>query len=266
MLTLAITAFDEMEERRGCGNRLLQCISYAQKHPSIREIVIVDDGSERYSELLALLSKEPKKLWIGSNVQNLGVFVNKIEAVARSTSAWVITCDSDNCMDAGYIDKVLSLWRTEKSWYCPSFAKPKFDYRELIGSYNGKTLKRIIRHPSFPCFFNTGNQVVHQKTFMKVFGKYRGQRADLLLPNWLGIQEKKRKSHYWRMVFDACDSFLLNYLWVQAGGSIGIVEGLEYLHHYATGDDGNYARSPKEKAELGEILLTQLRHLIEALQ
>ncbi len=263
--SFVVTAFDEMAPRRGGGQRLLECIRPAQSHPAIGEVVIVDDGSDDYAGLEDLLDGQDK-VRLCRNDTNRGVFGNKLEAIAQADNDWVITCDSDNVMNAKYLDKVTSMPKNWKTWYCSSFAKPRFDYRHLVGDYDLAGLSAIVRHEIFRCFFNTGNQVVQQVAFMSTFGRYRDVRADLAMPNYLDLPSEERETHYWRMVFDACDSFLFNMEWVLDGNRIAIVGGLEYDHRYAVGDEGNYARSPGEKASLGEILYKKLLGKIQGAQ
>ncbi len=261
MLSFVVTAFNEMSEGRLRGKRILDCIRPAQEHDAIKEIVVVDDASKDFNGLLEILRGQ-SKVRLHQNKTNRGVFGNKLEAIACANYDWVITCDSDNVMSRDYLKQIIYTDRNWQTWYCASFARPKFDYRKLAGTYNLKTLSRIINHPVFPCFFNTGNQVVQRTAFMQVFEQYRGKRADLMMPNYLNLTEKDRQTHYWRLVFDACDSFLLNYHWILAGNKIEVVEGLEYDHYYATGDEGNYSRSPDEKGKLGNILLAELKKVI----
>ncbi len=265
MFSFAITAFEEMSERRGYGKRLLASMRAAQEHPLIQEVVVVDDGSDDWPDLIKHLQGQPK-LALYHNDVNRGVFVNKIEAIALARNSWVITCDSDNVMDTSYLKHMTEVAGWGNTWYCASFARPRFDYRELCGVYDLQGLTKIFDKKIFPCFFNTGNQTIHHQSFMEVFGKYRQKRADLMMPNYLDLTLTKRQTHYWRMVFDACDSFLLNMKWILAGNEIHIVKGLEYEHHYAEGDAGNYARSPSEKGALGDILLKKLRTAVEECQ
>ena len=255
-VSFAVTAF--RESTRDDGERLLRCLEPARAHPGIHEVVVVDDGSDDYGWLSGLLGSA-LKVAIYHNPENQGVFGNKIEAVARSTGDWVITCDSDNLMRADFIDKILSLDKLPHTWYCPSFARPKFDYRRLIGDYDLAGLERILDEPMFQCACNTGNQTVHRKCFMDTFQKYRGRRADLMMPNWLNIPEAERSTHHWRLVFDALDSFILNWTWLQDEGRLHIVDGLEYDHYWSGGDDSNYARSPQEKDDLGAALFKELK-------
>ncbi len=259
MHTLAVTAFEETTPRR--GNRIFQSLEAAQAHPAIDEIVVVDDCSEDYPSLQKLLAPLSKvKLY--QNPENYGVFVNKIEAVARASNEWVITCDSDNFMGEEYLDLITSTSKHEDTWYCASFAKPRFDYRQLIGTYDLISLAGITSNPIFRCFFNTGNQTVHRSSFLRRFETRRGVRADLVMPNFLNLKIEERKTHYWRMVFDACDSFLLNWGWVTYRKKISVVKGLEYEHRYAVGDEGNYARSPVEKEQLALVLWDRLLRAI----
>jgi glycosyltransferase involved in cell wall biosynthesis len=260
MISFAVTAYNEMSEGRLHGQRILDCIRAAQDHPAVDQVMIVDDGSDDYDQLVEKVFHCPRYgvVTIYQNNQNLGVFGNKLEAVAQCTGEWVITCDSDNVQDKTFIDKIVSLEKTPDTWYCPSFAKTHFDYRGLIGEYSLGTIAEMMEKPLAACALNTGNQTVHRGRFMEVFGKYRQQRADLMMPNWLNLTADQRQEKYWRLVFDACDSFIFNMEWLTSGGKLHVVEGLEYDHYYAAGPEGNYTRSPEEKGKLGELLFAEL--------
>ena len=264
MLSFAITAYNEMSESRSHGHRIWNCIQAAQDHDAIDEIVVVDDGSEDFLGLYDLLRNEPK-VQLFRNPTNRGVFGNKLEAIARATGEWVITCDSDNQMDQAYLDLVVGADREGDpcTWYCPSFAKTHFDYRGLIGQYKLADIAQMLNQPMAGCCLNTGNQTVHRESFMKVFGKYRGIRADLMMPNWLNLIEGVRVEYYWRWVFDANDSFIFNMEWLTAGNTINVMAGLEYDHAYFSGPESNYARAPKEKSQLNEVLTKELRRRSE---
>lgn len=262
MLSFAITAYNEMSEARNHGRRILECIGAAQDHDVIGEIVVVDDGSEDYEQLGTLMDGQPK-VRLYHNPTNRGVFGNKLEAIARATNEWVITCDSDNQMDRAYLDRVMDADNDPDTWYCPSFAKTHFDYRGLIGQYKLEAIARMLDQPMAGCCLNTGNQTVHRESFMDVFGKYRDQRADLMMPNWLDLGSSIRQDHYWRLVFDANDSFIFNMEWLTAGNTINVMAGLEYDHAYFSGPESNYARAPKEKSQLNEVLTNELRRRSE---
>ncbi len=259
-LSFAVTAYNEMTENRAHGKRILGCLHAAQEHTAIDEIVVVDDGSDDYPRLLvAITGAHITKARVSRNVVNRGVFGNKLESVARCKNDWVIMCDSDNTKDKAHIDKVLSLPLVPDTWYCPSFARPDFDYRHLVGEYDLAGFQRIIDQPMFECACNTGNQVVHRKRYMEVFGTYRSERADLMMPNWLDIPEAERSTIHWRLVFDALDSFIFNMEWLSAGGRLAIAEGLEYDHFCDGSTTSNYNRAPEEKTALAAKLLQELK-------
>lgn len=260
MLSFAVTAYEEMSDVRQHGARLLRAISAAQAHESIDEVVIVDDGSSDGDQLEAFLNGQPKVRFY-RNDENRGVFGNKLEAIARSTGDWVITCDSDNTMDRTFLDQVLALISTEQDpdvWYLPSFAKPNFDYRSMQGAYDLAVSEALLRMPLGECLMNTGNQTVHREAFMEVFGQFRGQRFDLMLPNYLGLVLPEREQKHWRLVWDACDSFIFNMEWLLDYGYLRVVEGLEYDHYYTSGPESNYARAPVEKEQLNKKLVAAL--------
>lgn len=261
-VSFAVTAFRETAPVRGGGERLRRCLDAPSKHEAIGEIVVVDDASEDFEKLQALLQDVPK-VRLYRNAENRGVFGNKVEAVARSRGEWVINADSDNTMDAAYIDRALVLMSDPQVWHSPSFARPNFDYRHLVGLYRLEDIHTILDAPRFDCLLNTGNQVVHRGGFMATFQKYRGRRFDLMQPNHLGLTEKEHQKHYWRLVWDACDSFFFNMEWLSAGGRLHVAEGLEYDHHYSGGADSNYARAPEEKGQLADALKAELRRRSE---
>ncbi len=257
-LSFAVTAYNEMTEPQQFGQRLLDCIHAARRHPAIDEIVVVNDGPAGYEELKGLLAGIPK-LELSRNGSRQGVFTNKIEAVACCTGEWVINCDSDNVMDAEYIDHVIvELARDPKTWYCPSFARPQFDYRRLVGRWDLGTMQSRSFFDALiaACAINTGNQVVNRQEYMKVFERFRGvRRFDLMLPNYLVLTEEERQSEDMHLAYGACDSILLNIEWLLHGGTLEFVEGLEYDHAVHVDKSGsNYDRAPAEKERLASIL------------
>ncbi len=258
MISFAVTAYNEMSEARSHGRRILACIRPAQQHDTIGEIVVVDDTSVDFAGLCDLLSDEPK-VQLFRNDTNRGVFGNKLEAIARATNEWVITCDSDNQMDQTYLGRVIDADRDPHTWYCPSFAKTHFDYRKLVDRYTLASIGQMLDQPMAGCCLNTGNQTVHRDSFMDVFGKYRDHRADLMMPNWLDLATDLRADHYWRLVFDANDSFIFNMEWLTAGNTINVMAGLEYDHAYFSGPESNYVRAPVEKSQLNEVLTRELK-------
>ncbi len=256
-VSFAVTAFNEMAEENSRGRNILRCITPAHHHDAIDEIVIVDDCSDDFLALRDMLCNEPKgTLW--RNSSNRGVFGNKLEAVARCNGDWVINCDSDNYMSLEYLALVLTMPKDPDTWYCPSFAKPQFDYRQLVGAYGLGDMTQMFTHPMAGCCMNTGNSIVHRESFMEVFGKFRGKRFDLMLPNYLNRTMEQRTSHYDRLIWDANDSFIFNMEWLTAGKRLQVVPGLEYDHHYSSGPDSNYARAPEEKSRLNELLVAEL--------
>ncbi len=260
-ISFAVTAYQEMSHGNK-GAHILRCIRPAQAHEAINEIVIVDDGSDDFAALRTLLQGEPK-VRLFRNASNLGVFGNKLEAIGRASGDWVITCDSDNVMDAGYLDRICHTCEAADridTWYCPSFARPHFDYRHLTGNYDLAGFRDIIDTPLAECLANTGNQTVRRTSFMEVFERFRGERFDLMMPNWFDLPQPEREKHHWRLVWDACDSFIFNLLWLQAGNRLQVVPGVHY-DHYVNANDGSssYERAPVEKTRLSEMLAQHLR-------
>jgi len=260
MISFAATAYQEMTEPQKFGQRLLDCISAAVDHPAIGEVIISNDGPAGLEEVTEMLEGMPKvKLY--SNEKRMGVFTNKVEAIARATGEWVITCDSDNVMDAAYIDHIAGLTRDPKTWYCASFARPQFDYRRLVGRWDIDTIRGFFDTLIAACAINTGNQTVHHGEFMRVFERFRNvRRFDLMLPNYMNLPEDQREEEDWHLAYGACDSILLNMGWMLAGGTLEFCKGLEYEHTvHADKSGSNYDRAPAENTD--RLALTLRQHL-----
>jgi len=257
--SFAVTAYNELSEEGRHGDFILRCIRPAQEHPAIDEIVVVDDSPS--DEGLGAFLDGQAKVQFFRNPQNLGVFGNKLEAVARCRGDWVINCDSDNFMDRAYLDSVIAHAQLGDTWISASFARPEFDYRGLTGLWSRENLRELLSRPRAGCLLNTGNQTVYRPAFMELFERVRGLRPDLLMPNWLNIPDDQRPAHHWRLVFDALDSTIYNMIWLRAGNRIRVVEGLEYDHHYSSGADSNYSRAPRDKDRLSDVLLRELEQL-----
>ena len=254
-LSFAVTAYQETT--RG-GPSILECLAPAIAHPAVDEIIVSDDGSEDFDDLAVILDGIPKLKFSGGG-ENQGVFGNKLTAVALASGDWVMNCDSDNVVSEAFIDKFLEQELEPATWYCPSFARPEFDYRAYIGRYDISSAYKLVQAGGLAhCLLNTGNQIVHRDNFLKVFGEYLGRRADLMMPNWLGLSETKRQDEYWHKVFNATDSIIFNTEWLKSGGILEIVGGLEYDHFWTGGDDSNYNRAPAEKGRLNELVLDDL--------
>lgn len=254
-VSFAVTAYKETT--RG-GPTVLQCVEAAVQHPQITEIVVVDDASPDFAKLKDMVADVPK-LKLFQNEKNLGVFGNKLSAVAHSSGDWVINSDSDNVFSQEAISLVLSRDLEPMTWYCPSYARPVFDYRKLVGRYDSSNIAKLANAGGMAeCLMNTGNQTVHRDSYLSVFGQYLNERADLLLPNYLGIPEAKRKNSHWRDVFNACDSLVFNSIWVNSGGTLDVLQGFEYDHYWTSGSDSNYNRAPTEKEALNDALMAGL--------
>lgn len=255
-ITLAVTAFDE--SHRGDFEWIRECITPATTHPLVREIAVVNDGTDDIDRLRFEIGALPK-VRIYQNETNLGVFGNKVTSVDRSTSEWVLMCDSDNTMGHDYYDRLQSLgeWQSDMM-YCSSFARPNFDYRHFCGTWNLDNIIYENERRAFFCLVNTGNWFLHRPTFLEAFRYNTRSRFDLQQPNYFGVPANVREQIYWRHVYDAQDSFFINKTWLLAGHVLNVVHGLEYDHRVDKGTQGNYDRSPVEKEALAPIYLLEL--------
>jgi len=183
----------------------IKCFEQVINDERIQEIIISDDNSNDGScERLEEYYADIPNVFVYQNKERLKVHGNKMMAVKHALSDWCILFDSDNIITKDYLDKIY-----EQEWISdrilqPSFAKPHFDYRGLIGKYDAENTKQNIQRPLFECMLNTQNFFVNRDSYLKVWE----DQADI----------------------NGADSIYFNYLWLKSGRSIKVVEGLEYEH------------------------------------
>lgn len=228
-LTLAITTYNRYD-------LLLESFANVIDDDRIDEILIIDDHSkDEYWNKIKELPKFNDKIKVVRQLDNRGMSRNKRDAVFHSKNEWVILFDSDNVIDKSYLDAI----PTNLSWfkiYCPSFARPNFDYRKFqsnIYSINtgvpGST--RISNDPMFWCLMNTCNFLVHRQSYLNVW------------------QENKE------MI--ASDSIWFNYLWLKEGNGLHVVKGMEYFHrvHEKSGFTEQLDYNLKKAEEIKKLIL-----------
>lgn len=228
MITLGITTFNRVEMTLKSFRKVID-------HPSITEILIIDDHSpggvfNRLSEKI----KEKRKVRLVRNPENLGCYHNKKQVVSQAVNNWVILLDSDNVIDNSYVDKFLSCDLVENQIYAPDFAKPHFDYRKFSNMVlNASNVKNFIKDKFFDCLINTCNYVVNK---------------DFYLSAWEYHKEP------W-----TADTLFHNYHHLKAGGSIKVVKGMQYEH--LVHDGSHYQQNMRKTNGLREIYMNKLKEL-----
>lgn len=198
-LTLAITVYNRYD-------LLLESFSQVLDDDRIDEILIMDDCSDpKYWGKIKELPSLSPKIKVVRQLENRGMSYNKMSAVANSKNSWVILFDSDNVIGKDYLDALYSLERLQKRFiFCPSFAKPNFDYRKFEGIRYSPNNRPDLSDSMMNCLFNTCNYVVERKPYLNVW------------------EENKD--------IGCADTIWFNYLWLKAGGYFIVVPGMEYQH------------------------------------
>lgn len=240
-LSLAITTF----------NRLALTIdSFAQviDDPRIDDIIVLDDCSTDGSyEKLVEHYKDITKVRVIRQAQNRGMSQNKRDAIGYAKNEWAILFDSDNVIGLDYLD---AFWKDRKehewafdkdnSWpelgnetmhpkniiFCPSYAKPEFDYRKYENfNVNKGDAAKLIKEDMFNTCMNTCNYIVNRNFYLKTY--------------------QHNPAHI------ASDTIWHAYNHLKAGGSFYIVPEMHYLHRVHKGSgfmqDINYNMSQSEK-------------------
>lgn len=206
-LTLAITVWNRYE-------MLLESFANVIDDPRIDEILIMDDASApEYWNKIKELPKFNPKIKVVRQLVNYGMSRNKRDAVFHSKNDWIILFDSDNIIGKDYLDALEVEEKRDGRListfiYCPSFAKPNFDYRKFEPvSIWWRTIREILSQndPMFNCFLNTCNYVVNREQYLRV---------------WRSNSQMKGSDTIWHNY---------NHL-ITDGGLFRVVPGMHYEH------------------------------------
>lgn len=215
MISLCVTNFNR-------EILLFQAIEQVLDDDRVSEIIISDDCSEYELYKRVVEHYKPfEKVKVSRNDTNIDCYRNKRKAVSLAKNEWVIVWDSDNIMTKAYIDMLYEL-KWYKEFVCqPSFAKPHFDFRNVIGSYNKSNVYKHVDKGNFATMLNAMNYFVNRDEYLKV---------------WDGSVDPVTS-----------DSIFQNYNWLKSGNSIYVVPGLEYEHtvHNGSHYQQNNRRTPK---------------------
>lgn len=229
-LTLAITVYNRYE-------MLLESFAGVIDDDRIDEILIMDDCSkDEYWKKIKDLPKFNPKIKVCRQLQNRGMSVNKRDAVFNSKNEWVILFDSDNVIGKDYLDALEKFWRPDGLFrdtiYCPSFAKPQFDYRAyeskvIHSSYAAQNISRN----DFNMMLNTCNYVVNRQDYLRVW------------------QENKE------MI--ASDTIWFSFLWLKDANSFYVVPNMHYFHrvHNGSGFMQEVDYNMKKAEEIKNLIL-----------
>ncbi len=193
-----------------------ETLEYIVTDSRITEIVITDDKSrEEEIKKLEEIIKEYSQIKLFKNNKNLGVFLNKLEALTKCKNDWMILCDSDNIIGKEYVDAIYKEKWDRTFIYAPDWAKTfpgnpstMLNYKWLDNQViDYKKALALRSNAKFLCFINTCNFFCNKKL----------------------LKFMDRKSFY-RPEMSCIDSFYINKCWLKGKNKIKIVKGMEYKH------------------------------------
>ena len=264
-LGFVTTTYNELR-KPDSGDWLRECLSYPLTDNRISDVLISDDCSEDRPALLGLLKDitDVKSVLLPVN---RGPFGNKLNAISAVNAEWVICLDSDNSITKEYVDALMAMQPWDPNIiYCPTYAAPKFDYREFAGQLID--IKFFVDNAKkLQCFMNTGNYMVHRETFVHVFSEFKDQnRPDLLLPPYFQHLPVDRNRIEHRRLFDCSDVFFANKTWLKSNRNhrLMAVPNMTYKHRWRP--DSVYSTAGKLKEVLPCLYTQELRTADSMLQ
>lgn len=226
---------------RNRADRLLDLIPRLLRDPRIGEVVVRDDASDAadYARLQAGLAPLEPRVRLARNERNLGAFANKLAVVGDCRCEWAILLDSDNRLGPDYLDRFYALpaW-SERVIYCPQRARPRFDFRFLGGATLDVRAVATLFTPdwtdSMRVFLNTGNYIVPARAYVARGRPYADRNVG------------------------GGDVFFANLIWLQEGGLLQVLPGLEYDHDV---HEGSWF---KETATQSKALVREMQAALES--
>ena len=210
-------------------------LEHIRNDERISEIVICDDRSSDYNDLVNLInSYNNKKIILKQNDINLGCYHNKLHTLAKCTNDWAILVDSDNIINTDYIDRLYEIneWN-DRLVYAPSWAKT-FPNEPSVHLNYEKFKNTAIDIPfflnnfsdnTFQCLINTCNYFVPVQNYSICMSKVS----------------------YERNIIDSLDSAVLFSDWLYDDGKVYIVPNMIYAHRCHP--NSNYVRSSARRHE-----------------
>lgn len=226
-VSLALTHFNRFE-------LLKECVAGVLSDPRIDEIVISDDASTDGSfDQLKEYYRDDGRVKLFRNKKNLDCYANKRQAVELCQNEWVILFDSDNIMTTAYLDVLWELERwNPQTLYCPTRAQPHFDYREFSGrQVSRETVAHFMTRPHFATALNTANYLVPRDGYLKTW-------------------DASVNPH-------TADSIYMAYRWLQRGGCLFFVDGLEYHHRVHPGS--HYKQNHQKTGDFAKTIESRLK-------
>ena len=149
------------------------------------------------------------------------------------TSEFAILFDSDNVLDSAYVSRLFRAapWRRD-CFYCPEFARPRFDLR-LFGGMTfdlalvRRTMRQDPRDRRIDVLLNVGNCLVPVREYGEAMGPFRDLPVHV-------------------------DALVASYLWMRRGGRVHVLRDLAYEHRI---HEGSYSLATREDQtrEISEI-------------
>jgi len=218
------------------ADRVLRVVNRMMSDPRIGEIVVRDDASDPadFDRLAAGLGQFGPRVRLLRNASNLGALANKLAVVGDCQGEWAVLLDSDNRFGPDYLDHFYALpaW-SERVIYCPQRARPRFDFTFLAGATLDVKALSVLFTPAWQdplcVFLNTGNYIVPVRPYVAALVPYAGRNVG------------------------GADVFFANMVWLQSGGLLHVVPGMDYDHDV---HDGSWF---KETAVQSKPLVRQLK-------
>lgn len=187
----------------------------------IGEIIICDENGNDYDSISKHFQNEKIKLYV--NKEQLGPFLNKLKCCKLASLEWIALIDSDNFADEKYFESAYNFIQSNNcnnnTILSPSFAKPRFDYRNLIGMIYKKNNFRTNRQKEFELLGSNERSEILMNTGNYILNRHLTDNLNI-----------KDNMNIIKQSF-ACDVILMNTMFFQqVDAELYVVKDMEYDH------------------------------------
>jgi glycosyltransferase involved in cell wall biosynthesis len=198
------------------GGEIYKPLFNAIQHPNVKEIVIVDDGSNEgefeklHSFVMSLKGEKP--IALHRRNENKKALFTKVEVVEKCCGEWILVLDSDNTFFKKTLDAFSGLEAPSRdTFYCCSFAFPFFDFSPIgYAALDFERISSLAKQGLLQKYYimNDGNYLVNKKSYLssaRMIGETQNDEADVITLNYAHVSQGGKlkliqKSRYFHRV------------------------------------------------------------------
>ncbi len=205
---------------------------YRVKYVTIYDDCSTDDSYDRLKQSF----KYSPKVRIYKGEKNLDCYFAKHKAVELATEDFVIILDSDNQIDASYLDAIYAQEWNKNTILAPEYLKPAFNFLKWSGTTLTKeNVAQYANTALVTTSCNAMNFFINREEYLKI---------------WDGSINP-----------GTFDSLYFSYCWLKAGNRIHITPNMQYEHKMHPDNSNHFSTHQHKYAGFFNELMNKIKQL-----